>query len=340
LESAKSPLDLVVLDLEIPSESGGTHPDVKKGLELLEFIQTSATARGVVVISNYDYYLNVRAAFGGGAIDFVAKPINQDNFEPAVLDALSRLMSQQCERLLTQRVFDLVAHSQLGLAHGFRQVFFTLLRGVAEAAEGIERYARERYGLDPQKDPDDALTLLLNAHHHAIKTAREDWARRQEELAVGSSDFNVANVSDMLRQIACVLEPALVVKKLVLDIGEAYDKPVHTFENDVEVVIREVIAGALSELSIDGKVRQLSIHFQTEATRAGVVFEDDLQPMREKQMQAINDGQRIIPDAKFGRAWGLSVAQNIALRGGGELKLASKRGKNVITYYIPLAEHA
>ncbi|MGZ8845797.1 MAG: hypothetical protein ACXW3C_04975, partial [Pyrinomonadaceae bacterium] len=60
----------------------------------------------------------------------------------------------------------------------------------------------------------------------------------------------------------------------------------------------------------------------------------------EKQVQAINSGQRIIPDANFGRAWGLSVAQHVAMRGGGELKLTSKRGKNIVTYYIPLAEYA
>lgn len=339
-DAVTRPFDLVILDLRLPIRSGATNPLVANGFRLLRHIQASQTANGVVVISNYSDYKNLRTAFKDGAVDFVNKPFRQHHVEPTVLKSLVRLMTQQCERLLSQRVFNLVAHSQLGLAHGFRQVFFTLLRGVSEAAEGVERYARERYGLDREKDSDDSLTVLLKAHQDSIKVAREDWTRMQDELAASSSDFGAGNVSEMLRSIAVDLKPALVVKRLALATKANYDRPVHTFENDVGVVLREIIAGALSELSSDGEVRSMSIHFVTEPTRAGVVFEDDLDPIPEKQMRAINEGQRIIPDAKFGRAWGLSVAQHIALRGGGELKVSTKRGKNVITYYIPLAEHA
>ena len=341
LMAAASPYDLVLLDLRLPKESpdDGTE-DISNGQDLLEFILSSRSARGVVVVSAYGDYQFVRDALKAGAIDFVRKPVDQVTFESVVLNALVRLMTQETERLLHQRVFDLIAHSQLGLAHGFRQVFFTLLKGVTVAAEGFERDARDRFGVDSAKDPADSLALLFNAHREAIEKAREDWAAIQAELAPASSAFDTANVSEMLQSIKARLEPALVVKRVLVTENNVFDRPVHTFEKDVEVVLGEIIAGALSEIKDPAKVHKIKLSFKVEDTRVGVVFEDDLDPIPEKHARVINEGLRIITDANFGRAWGLSVAKHVALRGGGEIEVATKHGKNVVTYYIPLADHA
>lgn len=334
---AADPFDLAVLDLRLPINSGATNPMMQNGFNLLKSIQKERRAKGVVVISNYGDYTNVRKAFTGGAIDFINKPLDKSNVEPAVINALVRSLTQDAERLLNERVFQLVAHAQLGLAHGFRQIFFTLLKGVTEAADGLEKDVRERYGVDNTKGSHDALPRLLSMHQEAIVKARQDWAEIQGELAPASSEFESRNVSEMLHSIKKRLEPPLVIKRVNVTQAESYNRLVHTFEKDVEIVLGEIIAGSLPS---DSKGGEINISFVTEPTRVGVVFEDDFPPIPETHAKAINAGLRLISDANFGRAWGLSVAQHVALRGGGELNVAIKHGKNVVTYYIPLADHA
>jgi hypothetical protein len=57
--------------------------------------------------------------------------------------------------------------------------------------------------------------------------------------------------------------------------------------------------------------------------------------------QAINGGFAIGPNhgaTRFGRAWGLSVVQHVALRGGGRLIVTPQQQGSQITYVIPLAQ--
>ena len=341
LTAATSPYDLVVVDLRLPEEQVDDGSEaVANGLALIESIQATQTGKGMVAISAYDDYQNVRDAFKGGVLDFASKPLDQETFEPIVLNALQRLMTQDSDRLLNERVFKLVTQAQLGLAHGFRQVFFHLIKGVTETADKVEKYARERYGPDAAKDPGDPLTKALTSQRETIAKARQDWAEIQAELVPASSEFDSEDLSVMLSNLESKLKPALVVKRVVLKRPDSFTRPVHTFEKDVEVVLGEILAGAASELPNGGDVHKVKISFVTEETRVGVVLEDDLDPIPDKHAQAINAGLRIIADANFGRAWGLSVAQHVALRGGGEIKVEIKHGKNVVTYYVPLADHA
>jgi CheY-like chemotaxis protein len=347
LENAKTlsrPYDLVLLDLRLPKkEPGDGTENIEHGYDILNSIRKNQTAKGVIVVSNYDDYQSVVKSFRGGVVDFIGKPIFQESLEPAVLNALTRAMiqgSQGSNAILSQRVRDLATYAEKGLAHSFKLILYTLLQKVTEAAEGIEEYARERYGLEMEKDSNDSLMLKLRAHNKAVAQARQDWGGLQAELARGGKTLDVGNVSEMLRDLKESLLPCLVVKRVALDLPDFDEKLVLTFEKDVEVVLREIIVGALNELPDYGEEGQIRISFTIEDTRAKVSFEDDLDPIPEEKIEAINEGQRIIPDVKFGRVWGLSVAQHVALRGGGELKVETKRGRNVVTFYIPLADYA
>jgi response regulator of citrate/malate metabolism len=342
LLDSSCPYDLVLLDLRLPDdkEDDGTE-SLDNGHNLLHFIKESQTAKGVLVVSDRRDYENVRASFRGGALDYIAKPItDEQSFQSVVLNALERLMAEESNHILNQRIRDLVAYAEIGLAHSFKNVFSRLLQEVTEAADGIEKYARERFGLDKEKDPYDSLILKLRAHKKAVTQARQNWAGLQAELARGDKALNNDFVGKTLRSLKENLLSCLVVKYVTLDPPDFDEKPVLSFEKDVEVVLREIIVGALSELPDYGKERHIKISFTTRDTRAEVRFEDDLDPIPEEKMDTINQGQRIIPDAKFGRAWGLSVAQLVALRGGGELKVKTERGRNIVTYYIPLADYA
>jgi CheY-like chemotaxis protein len=336
-QSASNPYHLALLDLRLPTEKPRDGSDrVEHGLGLLRFIKESGTAKGVVVVSNYEDY--VRASFLGGALDFVGKPIEQESFQPVVLNALQRLAREESERILNQRVRDLVAYAEIGLAHSFKLVFSHLLDGVTEAAHDIEKYVRERYGLDKEKDPYDPLMLALRAHAKAVSHARQDWAGLQGTLTRGGKTLENGNVGHMLRELKESLLPCLVVKNVALTLPDSGGMQVVTFESDVEIVLREIVVGMLSELPDYGR-GQINVSLTSEDTRAQVRFEDNLDPIPEEQMDAINEGRRILPDAKFGRVWGLSVAQHVALRGGGELIVKTERGRNVVTYHVPLADY-
>jgi CheY-like chemotaxis protein len=341
-EAALRPYDLALLDLRLPMNDPDKETgNVENGFYLLKFIRENKTAKGVIVVSNYDDYKNVVPSFRGGALDFLSKlHLKQETLESRVLSALARVMAEESDCILNQRVRDLVAYAELGLAHSFKLIFANLLQGVTEAADGIEKYVRERYGLDREKDPQDSLMLRLGAHEKAIAQARQDWAGLQAELARSSKKLDVGYVGEILRDIRENLLPCLIVKKVMLDLPTLDETPVLTFEKDVEVVLREIIVGTLSELPNYEDEREIKISFTTEDTRAEVRFEDNLDPIPEGKMKAINEGQRILPDLEFGRVWGLSVAQHVALRGGGELRVAMERGRNIITYYIPLADYA
>lgn len=330
------PYDLVMLDLHLPDNKPGDGTEsLDNGHNLLKFIKESQTAKGIIVVSGIAEYENVIGSFKGGALDFVKKPFFQEDIQPSVLNALARLMAAESERILSQRVHDIVAYAEIGLAHSFKLIFNKLLDNVTEAADEVEKYVRERYGLDREKDPYDSLMLKLQGHQKAVAQARRDWAGLQAELSSGGNQVKAGNAGQMLRDVKESLLPCLVVKKVALDPPDCDEREVMTFEKDVEVVMREIIAGALSEMPDYGEDRQIKISFTIEDTRAKVRFEDNLDPIPEEKKRAINEGQRIIPDANFGRVWGLSVAQHVALRGGGELKVKTERGRNVVTYYIP-----
>src|SRR5262249_17585160 len=89
LEQAKQskPYDLVLLDLVLPkNKPGDGTEDIRHGIDLLELIKGSQMARAVVVISAYNEYDTVVKSFRGGALDFIAKPYFQHDFEPIVLN--------------------------------------------------------------------------------------------------------------------------------------------------------------------------------------------------------------------------------------------------------------
>jgi CheY-like chemotaxis protein len=338
-KGSSRPYDLVLLDLNLPKSYGAEGTEsLGNGLHILKYINDMHEVGGIVIISGYCDYLNVVRTLRGGALDFVPKPFFQENLEPAILRAWTIAMTQRSREILYGRVWDLAAYAEIGLTHTFKIVFFRLLQDVAEAADGVEKYVYERYGLDAQKHANDALITNLRGHQKAIAQARQDWAVLQAELAGGGSSLVVGHVRKMLSDLRESLLPCLLVKKVALVIPDFDDTPVLTFEKDVEMVLREIILGAVAGLPDYGEERQIRIRVITEDARARVSFDDDLDPIPSAKMDAVNAGQRIIPDTQFGRVWGLSVVQHTALRGGGELVVKTERGRNVVTYYIPVAE--
>jgi len=352
-EATACPYDLVLLDLHLPKTANDEECDVENGHRLLRYIKESQTAKAVAIVSAFPQYENVIRTIRCGALDFVRKPFRREDMEPVVLGALARVMTGESNRILNQRVRDLVAYAEIGLTYSFKLIFSTLLQGITDAADGLEKYLRDQHGMNKEKDPYDSIALKFRAHGKAVTKARQEWAELQAELVLaegrildkarGGKTLDVSNIGKILRDLKESLLHCLAIKRVAFEPPDLDEAAVLTFENDVEVVLREIIVGTLSELPDYpdyGEEMEIKVSFGSEDTRARVSFQDNLDPIPEEAINAINKGQRIIPDKDFGRVWGLSVAQHVALRGGGELNVRTERGRNVVTYFIPVADHA
>ena len=153
-------------------------------------------------------------------------------------------------------------------------------------------------------------------------------------------------IESLLASIQENLSPCQFVKNMSINMGfsQTGQTSVLSFHDDVRMVLQEIIAGALSTLTDYGNEYAIDITMRVRDGQAEMQFYDNFkQQIAREDAQAINGGFSVGSNhgpTRFGRAWGLSVAQHIALRGGGRLivKSESSLQGNVVTYFIPLAQ--
>ena len=112
------------------------------------------------------------------------------------------------------------------------------------------------------------------------------------------------------------------------------------FRDNAEVVIREILVGGLSEETDLSKSLEVAVEVTIgDGTgMAQIRFRDNFNPIRADLAEGITNGYNIAPGDGQWRAWGLSVAQHIALRGGGRLIVEPQEDGNLITYQVTLAQ--
>jgi len=341
IESAcqeKFTYDLVLMDLELPQHKGG-NTDVQKGFELLRRIREKDVAHEIIVYTSHANYDNLMRTLREGAGDFIAKDSLDREKKTRLQGALRRVLEKKSDRLLEERIRKLIPYAERAVAQRFTPCFSHLVQDVVYAAEGIERYASERYNLDPERDSEDALMQALSLHKDAVKKAQREWRCLQSKLSAGEPELAEVTVAVLLGKIKEELEPCLKIKATTLEFVSNEIK-VQSFQSDVAAILREVITGALSELSNHGNPHYITVAIKADSgqERAEVRFLDDLDPISSPNANTINDGSNVIDDKSFGRLWGLQVAQQMAMRSGGRLQVQpeSEMG-NLVSCFIPLA---
>jgi CheY-like chemotaxis protein len=337
-EASSAPYHLMLLDLKLPRNKGDEIEDMEGGFRVLKSAQKSQIVKAFIVISAHSLPENIYNAFRGGALDFITKPLPPSDLRTRIFQSWRRILEKESVAILDQRIKEMTHYTAKGLAHSFTKVFSALVQTTANVADKIETYASERYGLDPDRDKQDALMRYLLIQREAINNGRQDWAKLQESLSRDVEKPDTLSVEACLSDLNEILLPCLKVKNVELGLPQSGDTRVITFQQDVQAVLKEIIVGALSELPDHGDLKTITIEINAAGSRAEARFSDNLGLM--KGVDAINTGHSIIPDPKFGRMWGLSVVQHVALRSGGELFVESQTDGNVITYHIPLAHHA
>jgi len=338
----KQPFDILLLDLDMPDQPDGPREHQQyKGFRLLRKAKELGAALEVVIVSGFSEPPNILEALRGGASDFIDKSLDTEEKQMRILSAWRRALEKRSDRLLDGRVRQLIPYDERAVAHYFTPCFSDLVQEVVFAAEGIERYAVERYNLDPERDSQDSLMQSLSLHNEAVKKAQKQWRCLQSKLSVAEPELTQVSIEKLLEGIQRELEPCLMIKETKLLYSSDTSTKVQSFQDDIAAVLREIVAGALSELANHGRPHRLQVTIKTDQVqkRAEVRFRDDLDPISQADADTINGGLNLTGDRKFGRLWGLQVTQQIVMLSGGRLQVEPdpERPGNVVICFIPLA---
>jgi CheY-like chemotaxis protein len=339
-QSNGSKYHLLLLDLGIPRKRVGEATPPENGEELLEKVRRTGTAKEVIVISVWKQVQHVARAFRGGAIDFIAKPYTAKVLQARVIEGWKRLLAKESTRILgEERIRNLVPYAEKGLAHRFSTCFSSLVRTVAHSSEDIERYMSERYGLDRRKDAEDYFFKCMNEQEETVMKTKQEWAALKAPLQSKEETHEIAAVETLLRQIHQVLLPCFIVKNAEIEFSAENAGEILTFEDDARAVLTEILVGVLNQLPDYGEPKQtINVKVKNANGQVSVRFADRLDRITLLDSKNINAGSNITPDRRFGREWGLSVVQHIAMRGGGRLEVEPQKTRgNFVTYFIPSA---
>lgn len=336
---AAMPYDLLLLDLALPKDQGGGEIP-ERGLDLLRIAREQNAAREIIIVSaflGFEQYL--ASSYHGGATDFISKPYKKEELQRRVLNA-GRLLREQYlskrQKLLDTREQTLSAYAWKSMAYQFSAYFSRFIQDIVYESEALGSELSGRFGLDFTADADDALIQHQRGINDAVRGVRDKWAELQSDDGDGDVELVVERE---LKKLVEEFPPCVAVK-----FAGPFDSTtrVISFQQSVEIILKEILVGGLSEAGDEIKTWAATVDVVVEEGMAKVNFEDSFPTIPDEAVAAINKGENIKPRQEWQRAWGLSIAQHIALRGGGRLIVAPREqgAGNQITYLIPLAQHA
>lgn len=337
-EDRALPYTLVLLDLQL-NKGGTTYDDL--GFELLEYLVARKLAVGVIVVTDFPKGTNVYKAFGLGATDFVYK--KTEGFSSFAQQRILSYFERQGIQILEQRIKLLTPYLELGLAYHLGTYFSQFLQQVLIETEALEVGFRDRWGLDLERDAQDPHVRHLIALDQAAKDAKQGWFQLQSSIRDGDKRSASCDLRRLMREITARTMPCLMLKNAEASQGEGHEINVLSYKDDVSVVLTEVLLGALATIPQPATKRSMmsiSIKKHENEKHAEVTLLDQLEKLSEDELRLVNDGKFVedaIQEKKFGRLWGLSIAQYVAMRGGGRLTVSSDSRGNLIKYKIPLS---
>lgn len=359
------PFDLLLQDLNLPNHPGEKEEGVWVGLGLLEFAHNEKAAKEICVISVNTDFDSVSAAFLRGAVDFIPKPYEPRDLPRRILQFWERRLMKESARVFEERFKILVPYAEREFIAKVSASVSNVVQTILQEVEGLRRSFSERLGVDTQNDSHDPLLEPLAAMRQAVSAAQKEWGEARsvaqdlfkvfipligEEQTQPVSPPNAQNnkpvaafIEDILREVVEAISSSLAVKRVEVKIPEDRETLVVSFGGDVRTVLREIILGGISELPDQNHLSKdilITVDKIENDGKAEVRFVDNMAIIAEEKKREINRGGSLPLDDNFGRAWGLSVVNQVARRGVGYLNVESSTQGNVITYYIPLAQNA
>lgn len=335
------PYDLLLLDFGLPENSGeGEKPET--GIELLKLAKDQDAARGIIGIS---VFTDLERYALIGATDFIGKPYGKEELQTRVLAVWRIVKEKYRQRMVTAILKDslreLAPYADNGILYRLGSCFSRVTQSVRQEIDEIRKELFSQYKLGPADTLPAPLERHLAAVEDTVNGARQEWKEIQRPFKItGESPCGVI-VEDEVKELAEKLHPCINVRLVtsteratrILSFKDKYN-------SNAEVIIREILVGGLSDETDHSKALEISVEVVSGdgMGMAQTFFQDNFNPINSGLAEKINNGENIPPGDGQWRAWGLSIAQHIALRGGGRLIVEPREDGNSITYRATLAQ--
>jgi CheY-like chemotaxis protein len=354
----KKPFDVALLDLGLP-ENNGESESADQGLSILNFIRERKAAHDVIIVSVFtelDRY--VGPAFRLGASDFIGKPYNEEEMQARVLKAWSRIRESRRQMILNEMMKsslkELAPYADKGISYNLGSCFTKFTRQVRRETDELRAAMLEEFGMSSPEELPGALAQRLAAVENSVRDARDEWKRIQEPFKIADDSPRDLIVENAIIQLAEELRPCVTVRieapvqseTRILSFQDAY-------QDNALMVIREIMVGGLIEPDAPGepnkpgepgepnkkdKSWEVEVGIAVVDGMAEIHFRDNFNPLPIELAGKITKGENIPPRDGQWRAWGLSIVQHIALRGGGRLIVEPLENGNLIIYRVTLAQ--
>jgi CheY-like chemotaxis protein len=327
--------DLLLLDLGLP-ENPGEDEKPEMGIELLKLAKDREAARGIIVIS---VFTDLERYALLAATDFIGKPYGKEELQARALSAWKAVREKHRHRKISER--DLALYANIGIIYRLSSCFSRFVHSAQREVEEMRGELLERFG-DRQTDaPPEPLAQRLAMIESLIQRARDEWREIQGPFQItGDTPYGLA-IEEEIKRFAEELRPCIAIK---LEPPASQDMRILSFKdafrNNALMIIREILTGGLSETNQAdlSTLPEVVVNIEKKIGMAEISFRDSFSPIPADQAEQITKGEIIPPADGQWRAWGLSVAQNLALRGGGRLIVAPLEDGNLITYRVTLAQ--
>lgn len=335
--SSCSPYSVVLLDLELPGREGeASHKGT--GFDLLKQIIEKRGALGVVVVSQFDDYKDAIDSFPFTSVEFISKKtVSAAVFQDKILNYFER----EGLRILDERVKRLIPQVQRAVAYELGLCFSEFVQTAVDKTEAMESGFRNQWGRQVDDQTDEQVRHLI-ALKTAADTATVQWRRIQSALTADQTEPARSKfpVETCLTEIKSETIASLMLKNVELILPDTSLTSCQSFEDDVRLVLFELVLGALSDVPHHTKAGgEITAFVDARSPYVEVGFRDNFKTIPAADAEAINAGHVIESSQGFSRAWGLSLAQFVAKRGGGSLLIEPRPNYgNLVTYRIPMAE--
>jgi CheY-like chemotaxis protein len=340
----KRPFDIALLDLGLP-ENNGESESADQGLSVLNFVRELKAAHDVIIVSVFtelDRY--VGPAFRLGASDFIGKPYNEEEMQARVLKAWSRIKESRRQIILNEMMKaslkELAPYADKGISYQLGSCFMRFTRQVRREAYELRAALLNQFGHSSPEELPAALAQRLASVENSVRDARDEWKRIQEPFKIADDSPRDLVVENAIIQLAEELRPCMTVKieapvqneTRILSFQDAY-------QDNALMVIREILVGGLIEPDEKEKSWEVAVKVAVVDGMAEIHFRDNFKPLQVELAEKVTKGENIPPRDGQWRAWGLSIVQHIALRGGGRLIVDPLEDGNLIIYRVTLAQN-
>jgi len=340
----KKPFDIALLDLGLP-ENNGESESADQGLSILNFVREWKAAHDVIIVSVFtelDRY--VGPAFRLGASDFIGKPYNEEEMQARVLKAWSRIKESRRQMILNEMMKaslkELAPYADKGISYQLGSCFTKFTRQVRRETDELRAAMLNQFGLDSPEELPGALAQRLASVENSVRVARDEWKRIQEPFKIADDSPRDLVVENAIIQLAEDLRPCVTVRieapvqseTRILSFQDAY-------QDNAMMVIREILVGGLIDPDEKEKSWEVAVKVAVVDGMAEIHFRDNFKSLPVELAEKVTKGDNIPPRDGQWRAWGLSIVQHIALRGGGRLIVAPLEDGNLIIYRVTLAQN-